>query len=119
MVERTAERKIALVAVTNRDADLIATVILDHVNFGSIILSDGWSAYPKAIETLNDNYNASFTHKVVNHKKHFKGPDGTHINHIEGTWSGVKQNVAPRQMRIDIIDSKLIEFIWRRQNHSK
>ena len=40
----------------------------------------------------------------------------THTNHIEGTWSGVKQNISARHMRINVININLIEFIWRRQN---
>ena len=40
-VERTPERRIFAVSVTGRDKDLIKTVILDHIEPGSIIYSDG------------------------------------------------------------------------------
>ena len=116
MVERTPERRIALVPVSSRDADIIATLILDNVHVRSIIITDGWLAYPSAIKLINANHNANFTHSIVNHSKNFVEKDGTHTNHVEGTWSGVKQNISARHMRINVINGKLIEFIWRRQN---
>jgi hypothetical protein len=95
---------------------MIMSVIWDHIHAGSILNTDYWKGYPKAIDGLNTYQNANYKHQKVNHKKNFVSPEGFHTNTMEGTWSGVKKSIHPRQMRLGIIDDKLIIFVWRRQN---
>ena len=112
-VERTAERRVFLQVVENRSAETLCTIIRQCVHPESIIITDLWKAY----SSLGPNL--GFTHLTVNHSKTFKDPDtGAHTNSIEGTWNGLKMNIASRnRVRIGM-DDHLHEFIWRRENAS-
>src|SRR5437762_526572 len=65
-VERTAERRVFLVAVENRGAETMRDVISRHVKGGSIIYTDMWRGYNGIDE--GDGYE----HHTVNHSIHFR-----------------------------------------------
>jgi transposase-like protein len=110
-VERTAEKKVFLVEVKDRKADLLKHVISKHVRPGSIIYSDLWKGYNRLCE------DGTFEHMTVNHSKNFKNPiTGVHTNTIEGTWNGLKMQIKPRNRTKEHIDDHLWEFIWRKKN---
>ena len=110
-VERTPERRVFVTAVPNRKAETLLDFIQKNVEEGSIIYSDFWAAYN------NINKKLRFKHKTVNHSKGFKLPDtDIHTNTIEGTWNGIKMNIAPRNRNSNDVGNHLMEFIWRRQN---
>ena len=104
-VERTPERKAFLVQVENRTAELLTSVVKNHVKKGSIIYTDFWKYYNR----LEEN---GYEHSTVNHSQNFKDLiTGTHTNSIEGTWNALKMQVKPRNRTKDTIDDHLLEFI--------
>ena len=94
----------------------MARIISLNVKDGSIIHTDSWAAYMPAIEGLNEQYGTNYIHKKVNHSVSFVTKEGVSTNTIEGTWNGIKMDFTSSQMRKEVIDAKLIEFVWRRQN---
>ena len=93
MVERETNR-IILYPVSSRSTDVLIPLIRRHVELGSTIYSDGWSAYCE----LND---IGYTHFTVLHKYSFKkvyinqttGEETTvHTNRIEGCWKHAKEH---------------------------
>lgn len=110
-VERTSERKMFAVPVHDRTSETLQRVISAHVNSGSIIRTDMWRGY-SFLDT-----DSRYTHETVNHSLHFKDPETqVHTNTIEGTWSGMKRNIAPRCRVQTGMEGHLFEFMWRRKN---
>jgi transposase-like protein len=109
-VERTAERRVFLVTVENRNAETMRDVISRHVREGSIIYTDMWRGY----NGISDG--GEYQHHTVNHSIHFRDPQtGVHTNSIEGTWNGLKIKVPVRSRNEGRVEGHLFEFIWRRQ----
>ena len=101
--------------VTGRDGELLATVIMDNIAPGTILLTDGWAGYVVAVNILRER-RFPIEHRVVNHSEEFVAEYGTHTNTIEATWSGIKNTMTRREMNCAGIDTKLLAFIWKRQN---
>ena len=114
-VERTPDRRMFAQTVTGRDGELLATVIKDNIEPETILLTDGWAGYVVAVDILRAN-GFPIEHHVVNHSQEFVAEDGTHTNTIEATWSGMKNTMTRREMNCAGIDTKLLVFIWKRQN---
>lgn len=114
-VERTPARKMFAETVTARDGELLTTVILDNIEPGTILLTDGWAGYGVAVQILR-GMGFEIEHQVVNHSEEFVAEDGTHTNTIEATWSGIKNSMTRREMNCASLDTKLLAFIWKRQN---
>jgi hypothetical protein len=107
-VEKTPERRCFFIKVPNRTEDTLIDHISKHVLSGSLIRTDCFKSY--------HNLCNLFQHQQVNHSKNFKDPvSGCNTNSIEGTWNGIKMNIAPRQRVSNEIDDHLAEFIWRRK----
>lgn len=83
-VERTAERKCFFVAVPNRNADTIRTLILKYVKPGSIIYTDCWRAYSGIPNMRNHPDDLPYQHDQVNHEVEYVNANGAHTNTIEG-----------------------------------
>lgn len=79
-VELTPQRKIFLAVVPRRDAETLTQVICHFVKPGSLIRSDGWSAY----SGLRDTEGMYWVHQAVNHRIEFVTEEGVHTNNIEG-----------------------------------
>ena len=95
-------------SVENRTKDTLLEIIKRWVRPGSIIMSDGWSAY----KCLQNN---GFNHLVVNHSNEYKDPlTGAHTNTIEGLWMHAKRE---RNGNSYVTDA-LIEYMWRRRFHA-
>ena len=110
-VERTEERKAFAVPVQNRTNETLLAVLAEHVLPGSIVLTDGWAGYREVTRILG------LEHRTVNHSENFVDPvTGTHTNTIEGTWNGIKQNIAPRNRTESNVSGHLFEFMWRRKH---
>jgi transposase-like protein len=85
LVERGDGGRCYLTMVPNRKAETLLQVIYDHVEPGTVIVSDSWSSYRK----LN---NLNFGHATVNHSVNFLDPEtGAHTNKIEGLWAQAKR----------------------------
>lgn len=79
-VERTPERRIFVCSVPDRTENILLPILKQHVEEGSIVHSDCWSAYGNISKKLR------LDHKTVNHSINYKDPvTGVHTNSIEGT----------------------------------
>ena len=112
-VEKTPERNIFVVEVSNRNAQTLQEIIEEYVVPGSIIRTDCWRGY----NFLDNNNN--YIHETVNHSLHFKDPiTNVHTNTIEGTWSEIKNKIPARNRTTNNIGNHILGFIWRRQNQN-
>ncbi|XP_061187524.1 uncharacterized protein LOC133195646 [Saccostrea echinata] len=115
MVERDSNT-LVMYPVSDRTEDTLLPIIERHVEKGSTIYSDGWSAYCK----LND---AGYDHFTVLHKYSFKK---TYINtksqevvevltnRIEGAWKHAKDHF--RRLvgtKLSQFEGHLTEIMWR------
>ncbi len=75
----------------NRQASTLQNVILNNINSGSHIKSDGHPSYPTAIQNCNIEHDTEFTHEIVNHTHGFINLQGTHTNTIEGFWAHLRE----------------------------
>ena len=98
------------IQVQARDAATLLPIIQSMILPGSIIHSDGWSAY-NGIDQLPEGY----THFVVNHTTNFVDPlTGSHTQTIERMWREVKR-IKRRYEGISRQDvtHHLAEYLWR------
>lgn len=110
-IERTIEKKAFVVTVPNRNEITLLDIITQHVHPGSVIYTDMWKGY------LNIIYHNDMKHYTVNHSKNFVDPiTGVHTNTIEGTWNGIKINIAARNRTKTDMPKHLQEYIWRKEN---
>ena len=117
LVERRSNQVILYPVADRREVTLIP-VIQRHVEPGSTIYSDGWSAYCN----LND---LGYRHFTVIHKYAFKKVYrnvetgqlvSVHTNKIEGAWTHAKMHF--RKMagtQITQFEGHLAEIMWRSQ----
>ena len=61
----------------------------NHIEPGTIIVSDGWSGY----RFLDDANMSVWEHKVFNHGAGNFGRGQYSISHIEHTWNHIKQEI--------------------------
>jgi transposase-like protein len=112
-VERTDDRKMFLSSVPDRSTETLMNIIVRHVHPDAIILTDLWRGYNRLSEL-------GFEHRTVNHSSGLINPeDGTHTNTIEGTWNGVKLQIAPRNRTKEDVDEHLLIVIWRRKHKDR
>ncbi|XP_027218228.1 uncharacterized protein [Penaeus vannamei] len=69
-----------------RDAETLIPLINKYILPGSVIVSDGWSAY----RTISKH---GYEHQVINHTEHFVNPENPeiHTQNIERLWRDVKE----------------------------
>ena len=56
-------------SLNRRTIEVLSPMICQRMHVGGVIVTDGWSAYPKAAE------DAQCEHQWVNHSKYFKDPE--------------------------------------------
>ena len=69
-----------LLPYNRRDESTISPRIVQRMQRGGTVVSDGWKAYPGAAKA------AGCKHLTVNHSENYVGPDGTHSNNVEGRF---------------------------------
>ena len=110
LVDRSTS-KVYFQIVPNRKAETLLSIIYDHVQPGTLIYSDCWSAYNK-ISYLHQN---QIKHQTVNHSCNFVCPQTMACtNTIESLWNTAK--IKFKEMRGCnrlYIQSYLDEFMWR------
>ena len=121
MVERESN-KIILYPVSERSKEVLIPLITRHVETGSTIYSDGWSAYCD----LND---IGYTHFTVLHKYSFTktyvnqatGEEITvHTNRIEGCWKHAKEHFKRMSgTKLSQFEGHLAEVMWRSEVKGK
>ena len=106
----------AVVECTNnkRDHHTLLHLIKQHVNPGTIILTDKWRGY-------NALGRHGFTHLVVNHRAGFVDPiTGVHTNACEGMWFHAKrhmrQGFGRTRRNSAALSVALCEFVWLKKN---
>jgi len=110
-IERTPEKRVFAQMVPDRTRKTLFDIIKNHINPGSIIISDCWAAYKTIFEDLG------MEHMTVDHSKNFKDPvTGAHTNNIESSWNILKRNVPNSERIPEKVDEYIFEFIWKRQN---
>lgn len=142
----TAGRKFFCV-VPNRVAATLLPIIFTYCKPGSIIRSDGWSAYrglhDRDIQeryvssdsfSFGANHDLFFhAHQVVNHSEGFATVDQVdsnpevsqvpvsgliHSNMIESMWTQLKDYLSPRHRTYKQALGKILEYLWLTENHS-
>lgn len=78
--------------VESRSRRALEPIIRSWIAPGSIVHSDEWKSY----KFLGSD--PLFTHKVVNHSKTYKAPDGTHTNFIEGRNSHLRRATSGKHL---------------------
>jgi len=112
-VEKTAERKVFAVPVSDRSERTLIPIIRKHVAKGSIIVTDCWKAYSSL------GIGSYYGHQTVNHSKTFKDPvTGAETNTIEGNWAAIKYGIPKRNRTEKLVEPYLWEFMWRRKNNA-
>ncbi|XP_071508987.1 uncharacterized protein [Diadema antillarum] len=121
MVERSTNRLI-IYPVDRRDEATLTALIERHVEPGSRIYSDGWSAY----SSLNDRGYEHFTvvHKYAFQKQYRNVLSGevikVHTNRIEGAWKHAKDHFKRiNGTSMANFEAHLAEIVWRNRSASK
>lgn len=100
-----------LALVPNRKWETILDVFVKYVNLGTIIATDGYPSYPRAVSQFGS------IHEHVNHSEGFITNDGIHTNRIENLWSHLKQEYRSRNgLNKDRIALFIVEFWWLKKN---
>ena len=96
--------------VPDRRAQTLLPIIQSHVNPGSTVYSDQWSAYSNVSSLRN-----VASHSTVNHSLHFVEPTtGVHTQHVESYWSQVKRKFKRMKgCHAPQLPSYLDEYMWR------
>ena len=96
--------------VPNRRAATLLPIIQAHVQPGTTVHSDEWSAYQRVQGLPNVQQ-----YRTVNHSLHFVDPTTVvHTENVESYWGRVKLKFK-RMKGIDAnqLSSYLDEFMWR------
>ncbi|CAB9516371.1 Inherit from opiNOG: protein Hydra magnipapillata [Seminavis robusta] len=110
MVERTNQRKLAMVVVPNRKAKVLIPIITAFVRPGTTIHTDMWKGY-SCLQYLADY---DYEHKTLCHKNEYVAADGTHTQTIEGSWSFMKRKMPVCKRSGRQLQEYLWEIMWRR-----
>jgi transposase len=99
--------KVLLQLVSDRKKETLLPIITKHVSKTATIHHDDWSSYRKLSQL-------GYKDLVVNHSKHFKGPNGACTNTIEGLWGVIKQRITRMHgIEMSKLDAYLSEFSFR------
>jgi hypothetical protein len=109
---RNENKKLFLCPIEERNSINIDNIVKKYVKKGTMIYTDLWKG-------CNNLKKIGYKHMTVNHSKYFKGPiTNVHTNHIEGTWSALKQSIIPRNRTKKDILLHLKEYreynIWKK-----
>jgi transposase-like protein len=111
--ENKNEKKLFMLPITQRNVSNIDQIIKRYVKPGTTIYTDCWKGY-------NNVKNIGYTHKTVNHSKHFVDPiTKVHTQSIESTWGAFKRGLVPIHRNKKHIFLHIKEYQWRRNNKVK
>ena len=92
-----------------RNQNVLENIILENVEEGSIIWTDGWSGY-------NFLESVGFTHGTVIHKRRFVSSEGVHTNRIESTWGAFKRKYRnATNKNPESLSGYISDFLFRRK----
>jgi transposase-like protein len=103
-------RQFFLELVPNRKWDTILEVFNECILQGTIIFTDGYPSYPRAVETFGSE------HERVNHSLGVVNETGGRTNQIENIWSHMKQDYRRKGgINHDRITLWIDEFSWKKR----
>ncbi|EFN64067.1 Uncharacterized transposase-like protein HI1328.1, partial [Camponotus floridanus] len=106
-VERNT-KKMFIIPVPSRKAEVLQPLIKDHIAPGSIIYSDCWKAYQQIDESM-------YQHNVVNHSQNFIDPEtGVHTQNIERLWRDIRGSIPRYGRREEHYNYYLAEFVFKK-----
>ena len=109
MVEEETNN-IRMFHVEKRDACTLIPLIMNNIEPGTTIISDGWAAYTR-LQYMG------YEHEVVIHEENFVDPiSGAHTQRIECEWSHAKLLIMHlrRGTTLELLQSHLYEFCFRK-----
>ncbi|KAG0419798.1 hypothetical protein DMUE_6362, partial [Dictyocoela muelleri] len=86
-IERNNTNNFRIIIVPDRTIETLTNILQRYVKQKSIIISDGYPSYPKAVQ------NNHFKHIVVTHVDGFVNSEGESTNKIENLWSHLKSDI--------------------------
>ena len=104
-------RNCFIVPVENRNAVTISRILTRFIRPGSMVVTDCWRAYSRAISDTNLN----IIHRTVNHSLNFVDPEDSniHTQNIEGIWSRSKYFLRKKAgCSVEQRSIYLIQFLW-------
>lgn len=102
--------EIFLTLVPNRQSSTLLSVFLQYIEQGSIIRTDGYRSYPRAVHDFGS------VHEIVNHSIGFRNEFGQTTNSVENLWSSFKGEYRARcGLRKERISLFIREFFWRKR----
>ena len=106
----TDEIFVALCPDNKRDSQTLLTIIEQHVDNRSTVITDCWKAYDQLEQ---DNWQ----HLRVNHSHNFVDPaTGAHTQNIENTWWQLKRNLPSTHAgRGGNLMLHFADYLWRRK----
>ena len=110
-MEHCSAKKVFLIYVDHRNAETLLPIIREKIAPGTTIVSDFWAAY-------NTISNLGYNHLTVNHSINFVDPvTFANTQRVENMWMRAKRrNKRECGTRKELLESYLIEFMWREKN---
>lgn len=106
IIQEDNPENLRLEVLPNRTVETLTYFFSRNVLPNSIIKSDGYPSYPRAIQ------NSLCTHVMVNHSEGFTNADGDHTNMIENIWSHFKTELRTRRgVMLENMSSFACEFV--------
>lgn len=94
--------------VQDRTATTLTNLIVEHIEEGSVIVTDQWAGYNR----LNDE---GFHHFTVNHSENYVDPRTKyHTQGIERSWSDCKASTKAARGANHHLQFHLDEVAWRK-----
>jgi hypothetical protein len=91
LIQEDNHENLILEVLPDRTVSTLTDFFSRNVLPGSIIKSDGYPSYPRAIE------NSGCVHVIINHSLGFTNEQGDHTNLIENVWSHLKTELRTRR----------------------
>lgn len=104
----TTTNKVFFVDVEKRNKNTLFPIILDNIDLGTEIWSDGWAAY-------QDLPRFGYSHEWVNHKQMYVRPDGMNTNKIEAIWGALKRDIPRRRRSQELFKTALQCYVFKRE----
>jgi hypothetical protein len=108
MCEGDADERVYIVKVDQRDAQTLCSVIFSCAYQGTVVISDGWSAYPECDKL-------GYIHLWFNHYENFVDPTlGINTQRIESWWAAAKKWMRKHSDQCDECREDYIsEWCWK------
>jgi len=109
LIERGTSRLI-ISLVDDRNIKTLDELILNNVEKGSVVYTDGWRGY--------NGLKKYFVHDFVEHSRNEYVRDDVHTNTIENVWKNFKTNIRGSHNKVGYkyVQNYVDEFVWKWNN---